>query len=836
MKINTGSTRIIRMITAALAAVLIIVALFWVSKSVYTKSTYFIPNEQYVQLEDGVPVEQAIRIEGDHQILKSVYVLFATNARVNEGEVRIELLDGGNVLCEWNIKASELLDNAIREFNAKDGIRLENGKSYTVRITDSFEGENQIAVGQASTGFLSCQIRSYDSVRGLKWFVLMSIVFIAGYAVLCLFGGLLECSVPKIAVLGVAGLLVLFILEFDYFPKVRTNLSVRPVPSDTSIISTLEPGVTGEYTFSYEGDPIDAISFFTSGENGSEYLVTLVNNTTGTTYCRDYAVTPDRRVANGRLCMLIKTSDTTSGLRYFEEGQYDLTITNTSADKNLNIELSKEIEEDGIGEVTFSGTRETALGTKLASLTVAMMFLYIVLISVFRKRWELTVERFYLITVIPLSLIFLVVMQPWNVPDCGAHFLASYRVSNLMLGIHGDREWFIRACDAAYYNGNSWWTERLPDLEGISSMIEGLREGAGDVTLYDLVPHEDKMKYYSVINWLPQAIGLSIGRILGLGAEATVLLGRLFILAAFIAGSWRAIRNAACGKSVFAALSLLPVSLMMSSSYSYDCMVIIVCLNFVAIFLKLRKEITRAGLIEALVWAFLLGAVKGGGCLILLPVMLLLLRKDRKAVLTSAGIISAALVSVLIFNKILPSDELFQFGEENSGNMMTAFAFSNPAQYLRMVISSYHYYIDDYLAQAIGQYLSYIEDTVPFVAVLMALLSMLVFSTFEKDELELSKSDRTLFVLLVVLAALITPAMLLSYTPSGSGVIYGIQGRYFFSVMPLLLLAITKSGLKRSGTGADEVSVKASMNTCINVYMIFTLITVFMITRTYLAR
>ncbi len=838
MKIKMpDKSRLVKIMIAAVIGVLILMMLFWQSKSVYTSKNYYYPTETFVQLESGKPVTQVLSAPGNNPVLKSVAVTFATNARFNEGDVLVELLSGDTVLCDWHVDAGDLLDNAIREFDAEDGIRLSSDEVYTVRITETYEGEeNNIAVGSASTGYLSCYMTTYDSGACLKWFFLMSALFIVGYVSLILWGGFIDGSVSKMIVAGLVSLLVIFILEFDFFPSVKTVLSVKPVPDSTGVWDTIEPGSSKTYSFSYYGDPFEDLELFTSGDNACDYEVTLVDNSTGTVYFDSVHVIPDWRVTTGRLCMMLQADKGASGLRYFEEGEYTLTVVNVSPDKSLSIELESTPAEGENGVVTFAGVRYSSLGVKVATLAVALMFAYIVVLNVVRNKWGLTAGKFFLVSVIPLSLLYLLMFQPWTVPDSGAHILASYRISNLLLGINGDREWMARACDASYYINIPWWSETNPTIEGVASMFHGLRIPAEDTTLVDILPHEDKMKYYSFISYLPQAIGLVLGRIIGVNAEWAMLLARVMILAAYIACCYRAVKNTPVGKIIFASLALLPISLMMSSSFSYDSMVIIAALSFTAIVLKLRSKITRGAIIEALIWAFILGAVKGGAGLIILPVALILVRKDKKSVVTMASVIGAALLSVLIFNKILPSDELFQFGEEGSGRMMTSFAYQNPVEYLRMIVRTYYCYADSFVAESFGHSLGYLEPTVSTLTSAGAVVAALVFSTFEKDEIELRKSDRILFTVITVLAFIIVPAMLMSYTPAGSGMVYGIQGRYFFQIMPVFMLAITKYGLHKSRVNADEKVRAASCNACVNVYVMFTVIMIYMMMKLYLGR
>ena len=172
MKINmSDSKRTIRVILAALVGVIILVTLFCQSKSVFVERNYMYPTETFIQLENGKPVTQDITVSGANPVLQDISIMFATNARVNEGDVKVELLSGDEVLCSWDVDAAEILDNAIRGFDAKDGITLSSDGVYTIRITETFEGENNIAVGASTTGFLSCTISTYDSGRCLKWFI-----------------------------------------------------------------------------------------------------------------------------------------------------------------------------------------------------------------------------------------------------------------------------------------------------------------------------------------------------------------------------------------------------------------------------------------------------------------------------------------------------------------------------------------------------------------------------------------------------------------------------------------------------------------------------------------
>ena len=826
----------IKTIVAVVIAALLLLPLFRLSKSVYVYGSPVFPTEGFFQLKNGITVSQKAEVPCQNAVLRSVSVLFATNDRVNDGEVLVELTEDGVPVLSRRVRASDLGNNMIRTFDADGSIRLDPDREYEVRITESFEGDNNVAVGFSSGGQYGCYISAYDSRECLIWFAVMAVMMTAVFAVLILKCGFLEKSIPQLVIIGLCLAFSMFVMEFNFFPLIGKTVAVTGVPSYTGVRDEVGPGQTHEYEFSWDGTRFQSLGFFTSGDNVGEYAVSLVNTSTGTSYFEDMEIPSEWRVnVSGRPCVLINIRQSGMDAGTYERGDYKMTIRSLSEQTTLFVEISSSPESGSVPELSFTGTRASNLGILTATLCIVAAMAYVAVISFLVSKDLLDTGRFYIITVIPMSLLYLLLFRPWNVPDCGAHFLASYRASNLIMGINGRLQWFVRGCDGVYYNGNSWWTEATPNLQSIVSSLYGLKNPVGDTALVDVVPHETKMEYYSIINYLPQAIGLAAGRLMGLNAPCTVLLARLCILAVYILATWRAVVNTPVGKSIFAALALLPTSLMMSSSFSYDSMIIIASLSFTALILKLRAGFFKGSLIELCVWSFVLGSVKGGSALILLPLALLLVRKDRKFVVSAVLVIAAGVLSVLLFDRILPSDELFQFGEEDSGYMATALAISEPVRYLRMTVLTYQLYIDKYVTESLGQYLSYLENTMPLVFAAGAMVSAMLFAVHEKDRLELSGRDKSVFAGIILISVIATPAMLLSYTPAGTGVIYGIQGRYFFPVMPLLLLIMTKSDLHGRVVSSDDKR-GACMKSYAAMYMIFTGLIVYMLIRTYLTR
>ena len=144
--------------------------------------------------------------------------------------------------------------------------------------------------------------------------------------------------------------------------------------------------------------------------------------------------------------------------------------------------------------------------------------------------------------------------------------------------------------------------------------------------------------------------------------------------------------------------------------------------------------------------------------------------------------------------------------------------------------------MDEFVFDALGLSLAFLEPTFTAATVAGAAIAMAVYSTFENDELKLKKKDRSVMVLIILIVVVATPAMLLSYTPAGSGMIYGIQGRYLFPAVPLIILCLTKVRFEKIGTDKTRMAGRISMKVCIDAYIIINMIMVYLMMKLYLGR
>ena len=411
--------------------------------------------------------------------------------------------------------------------------------------------------------------------------------------------------------------------------------------------------------------------------------------------------------------------------------------------------------------------------------------------------------------VIPLSLACIFLIPPWSTGDSEAHYLACYRLANLFLGQYGDSEWMGRTDDVLFFR-DIWWNATPPTTGGYEILRSNFRLFTSDKSLIQMTARSEKMNFYSIFCYIPQTLALVTGRLIGFGPIMNCYLAKFLTVIFYTVLCYRAVRKAPYCKGIIALCAILPSSLMMSGAFSYDPMVIITSLNFLASVLLLRQDPEKTKpLAYTCIWAFILGAVKGGGYLILLPI-LLTIPSRKKGFRLSGKILPmiCGLLSVIVFDIFLPDRVLYQFGSKGNGYMTASFALENPFSYLLMTIKTYAKFVGEMIADLFGSKLCWGEQTIPFAYSIIMLIALLVLASSDEKLDGLKKNDIIILSSVVLIGLLTIPAMLLSWTPEGSDVILGIQGHYFLPVLPLFAISAGK-GLRAIGVKTGFIKSKA---------------------------
>ena len=410
---------------------------------------------------------------------------------------------------------------------------------------------------------------------------------------------------------------------------------------------------------------------------------------------------------------------------------------------------------------------------------IILLVAYIAIASYGLKKNTLNESRFFLISVIPLALSVMLLTDILSMPDGVTHFRYCYSLSNNLLGNDSSDEWMMRNDDWEYYDSIL--------SGGAKSHIDEFTIGVQDDSMVDPGDDYDYMKYYSAFGYLPQVIGITIARLLGLSSVIVMFLPRVIMIVVYLLLCYRAIVRIPFGKKAVMLLSLMPFTLSLASSFSYDAMVYLVTLNFVSCIFTLRYRMSKLVCAEALIFAFLLGAVKGGGYLILLPLVFLLIpTKDkpsdpRSKIWILIGIVLCGITSVVLFDLVIPSgQEFFQLGDQYDYTYPISHVWTHPFEYFWMVIVTYAHNTYETI-------FLFGETTTGWINFVL-MITGLVYSLLENAVISIRRFEKIIIGVVIAVILISIPMMLVGMTKRGEVIIYGLRARYYLPMIPVIFM------------------------------------------------
>lgn len=458
------------------------------------------------------------------------------------------------------------------------------------------------------------------------------------------------------------------------------------------------------------------------------------------------------------------------------------------------------------------------------TLIISLIFVWILWVS----RWASAAQssRLLAATLLVSGLAYGVIFTPFSAPDEDYHYSASYALSNFILGqgYQSEDPVPMRADDAHLYDEM--------DINLSASGYEVLLAGFSQSSSSSSVVLVNTGRYHYLTSNPPQckiasALGITFGRLLGLNSYITYYLGRLFNLLIYVAVVVAAFRITPIGKSIFAVVSLLPMSLHLAVSYSYDAFIIPVSMLLVALCLK---SIKKEGPIEIGEWLSIgiVGALLAPCKVIyaLLVFMCLFIPRNRFSsraveIAIKGGCISVCLMPVLVMRlgEILTTTGAASSSQAtlsarggNQNDLGTYYTITDvlqcPSKFVFMVARTLDQFGFQYLQRMVGGTLGWFqEEIVAPDLMVVALTTTLFLSVFTSadDELALGVLCRASGVLLFLVGSLLAMAALLfSWTFTTDNVIYGVQGRYFLPFLPWLLLGLRS---RRMRISADMIPI-----------------------------
>lgn len=431
--------------------------------------------------------------------------------------------------------------------------------------------------------------------------------------------------------------------------------------------------------------------------------------------------------------------------------------------------------------------------------TVLVIILLILLIIVqycFHKFGN-SIEKIFVVFVLVLGMAYMLVLPAESAPDEDRHIISAYSVSNVLLGGPENEESLV------YFREKdlSGLYDEYPNAATYKSLYTNLFTDSENED-YVLVT-EDFIIKTPFWTYLPQALGISLGRILDCNGTITILLGRMFSLLFYVVVTYFSIKIIPFGKMILFAVSLLPMTLELVASYSYDMLILSLTFLFIALMCRLifSKEVLEIKDIAAPTIVFALLAPHKYVYILLVLLVVLLpgeKYKAKKEKWISAGIMFSAIIVVLLLLRA-GGQRIYVPGSGSNDYRTLEYCLYNLKEVISIYFTTVLSEMSYYLAGMVGMALGWLELAMP-VEILLLSVFMLFLATIKTDsEDKVTINNRHYFVFLLcafgVFMATLT-AMLFVWTPSTSNRIEGVQGRYFLPVLPLLLFCAQKMEIR----------------------------------------
>ncbi len=466
----------------------------------------------------------------------------------------------------------------------------------------------------------------------------------------------------------------------------------------------------------------------------------------------------------------------------------------------------------------------------LAAGLTAVCILSIYLIGTGRLSLHLSIG----IIVLLLGLANICVFKGLSAPDEVSHYISAYKLSNRMLGKavcdeHG--RVYVRA-------GDLYLEDTGGNLEEVMLAAENGEASELKLNIFGQTLDESVYRVYAegstgdkrsmdetgiscqyTVNttplaYLPQAIGISLARLMGLSSLWLITLGKLFNLLFYTGMVTLAISIIPKAKKLMAGTALLPMCLHLAGSMSYDVFVLSCAFVYTALIVSMKEHgISRARLIAAAVIIGILAPCKLIYSLLLIAVVSLVPAKEagqheRRAfaalVIFSVILAAASMYAVnagTIGSYASADERVISWAEEAQGYTVS-YLLHRPFELMGICYRSVMMKTGFWFSTMFGIYLGNMDPVlnVPYPVIGLYAAGLLIIAAGSELRLPAFSKGVYAFTFAAVAAALMG-SMLIAYTPMSSVYIEGVQGRYLLPVLPLLLMCIPGDWISlREGT------------------------------------
>lgn len=484
---------------------------------------------------------------------------------------------------------------------------------------------------------------------------------------------------------------------------------------------------------------------------------------------------------------------------------------------------------------------------KIYSLLIIFSLIYLMILY-FLNKSKINPALLSFVSILLLGSLYLFIFVPMTAPDEMAHYISSYRLSNKILGqvvanekgftLIRAKDLFIEDIDNAFHS-----IEKKENKIAYIQKNDKFKNKSlpSDLSLatYEYIYKVNNNRYANkvglarsslihvntnILIYLPQAIGISVARILNIDTISLLFIGRFFNLLFFAILISISIYIVPYYKYLLSAIAILPMSLHIAASFSYDAGILAIITLFITYILKLvysKKCINFKDIALLSICVAIFAPCKLVYSPFIFLIFLLPFKSFKNIGLYILSLIFIFIVFILSMYMV-NYNIIHSYAVEASANLPYAAVEKYTLIYLlkrpREFISLYYMTILDklefYHMSMLGAYLGTTKFENNFgtpyiiIFILTNFLLILALDSKESEKFILAKKNLMLISSVIFMSIfLIFLSMLIAWTPMSSQVILGIQGRYFLPILFLALFSLKNIPIKINCAMKKEIFI-----------------------------
>ncbi len=429
----------------------------------------------------------------------------------------------------------------------------------------------------------------------------------------------------------------------------------------------------------------------------------------------------------------------------------------------------------------------------------------------FKLKDNFNIPKIYLITCLLLGIVYIFLSPLFTGSDEHNHYYRIYEISEGVFITPTDNNKVGSILPAslketfqiAGSNNTMIKYHHIKDMMSIKMTNEVMKYGN------DFADSYSNTALYSPIQYIPQVLGFSLGKVFNATPYTLGMLGRIFNLLFYALIGFMALKIIPKGKMVVMLILLSPNMLQCATTLSADAFTNVIFLLLIALIfscLNAKDKITFRKEAALFILAITISLCK----IVYLPVvfLLFLIPKDKyknslkeKNIFCLLTIIFSIIVSLLWMNT---TNNIFEIAYVQS-NLQKEFIFHNLIEYIiilmrTFVIEGFHYFE----CLLVGTTMYHTQLNIPTLFSLFYNIVVILAYIYDDEKLEINNLGKwSIALITLTIIGLISSAIYIQCTANfysvGNNIVGGIQGRYFVPILFLIIFLIESNKKKIFG-------------------------------------